>query len=156
MAQGAPWAFGIPIRLACRAGHFDLRTGAVLDVTRCRSMQLLAAVAFIGHVEATYQEDEKKNELCKPVPHPNADIDFLRNSLADSINRENWDKDPKLQRWLQNCRLDFTSHVLNSSRLVKFSSLLSRVPFLPRPNRIAEAQAKATRNVERILKDLDS
>jgi len=130
--------------------------GRKMTLQSVRTCQQVFSAAFIGHVEATYQEDEKKNELCKPVPHPSTDIDFLRNSLADSINGENWGKDPKLQRWLRNSRLDFTSHVLNSSRLVKLLSLLSRVPFLPMPNRVAEAQAKATRNVERILKDLDS
>ena len=130
--------------------------GRKITLQSVRTCQQVFSAALIGYVEATYQEDEKKNELCKPVSHPSTDIDFLRNSLADSINRANWDKDPKLRRWLQGCRLDFASHVLNSSRLVKFVSLLGRLPFLPIPNRIAAAQEKATRNIEKILKDLDS
>ncbi|MEE2781835.1 MAG: NAD(P)/FAD-dependent oxidoreductase, partial [Pseudomonadota bacterium] len=121
-----------------------------------RTCQQVFSAAFIGHVEATYQEDDEKNQLCIPVPHPNTDIDFLRNNLADSINLAKWAEDPKLQRWLQNCRLDFSSHVLNSSPSMKIISLLSKIPFFPIPNRVVEAQAKASRNIERLLKELDS
>ena len=51
-----------------------------------RTCQQVFSAALLGYVEANYQDDEKKNELCKPVPHPNTDIDFLRNTLADSEN----------------------------------------------------------------------
>ena len=121
-----------------------------------RTCQQVFSAAFIGHVEATYQEDEKKNELCTPVPHPNTNIDFLRNNLADSINQAKWNGDANLQRWLQNCRLDFTSHVINSSPFMQFMLLVSKIPFLRIPNRVAQAQAKATQNIERLLKELVS
>ena len=121
-----------------------------------RTCQQVFSAAFIGHVEANYQENTHKNEICKPVPHPNTDIDFLRNNLADSINQTKWDEDPNLRQWLQNCRLNFTSHVLNSSPLMKFLLLVSKIPFLRIPNSAAHAQAKATRNIEKLLTKLDS
>jgi len=121
-----------------------------------RTCQQVFSAAFIGHVEANYQENTHKNEICKPVPHPNTDIDFLRNNLADSINQTKWDEDPNLRRWLQNCRLNFTSHVLNSSPLMKFLLLVSKIPFLRIPNSVANAQSKATRNIEKLLTKLDS
>ena len=121
-----------------------------------RTCQQVFSAAFIGHVEVSYQDDEKKNGICRPVPHPNTDVDFLRNNVADSINQANWDNDPKLQQWLQNCRLDFSSHILNSSRLIKFMSLLNKIPFLRKPNRALETQEKATRNIQKLLKELDA
>ena len=130
--------------------------GKKIVLQSVRTCQQVFSAAFIGHVEATYQDDDEKNQLCKPVPHPNTDIDFLRNNLADSINLAKWAEDPKLQRWLQNCRLDFSSHVLNSSPSMRIISLLSKIPFFPIPNRVVEAQVKASRNIERLLKELDS
>jgi hypothetical protein len=121
-----------------------------------RTCQQVFSAAFIGHVEASYQKDEEKNDLCKVVPHPNTDIDFLRNNLADSINRDRWAKEPKLQRWLQNCRLDFTSHVLNSNPSIKILAFLSKLPFLPIPNRLTAVQEQATQNIKKLLDDLDS
>ena len=131
------------------------RINKIIRMGRVTCQQVFSA-AFIGHVEVSYQDDEKKNDICKPVPHPNTDVDFLRNNVADSINQANWDNDPNLQQWLQNCRLDFSSHILNSSRLIRFMSLLSKIPFLRKPNRALETQAKATRNIQRLLKELDA
>jgi hypothetical protein len=121
-----------------------------------RTCQQVFSAAFIGHVEASYQKDDEKNDLCKVVPHPNTDIDFLRNNLADSINQDRWAKEPELQRWLQHCRLDFTSHVLNSNPSLKILAFLSKLPFLPIPNRISAVQEKATQNIKRLLDELDS
>ena len=53
-----------------------------------RTCQQVFSAALLGYVEANYKDDAKKNELCKPVPHPNTDIDFLRNNLADAINQD--------------------------------------------------------------------
>ncbi len=121
-----------------------------------RTCQQVFSAALIGHVEASYQNDDEKNDLCKVVAHPNTDIDFLRNNLADSINQDRWAQEPELQRWLQNCRLDFTSHVLNSNPSIKILAFLSKFPFLPIPNRINAVQQKATQNIERLLGNLDS
>ena len=121
-----------------------------------RTCQQVFSAGLLGYVEANYQDDEKKNELCKPVPHPNTDIDFLKNNLADAVNREQWAKDPGLKKWLQNSRLNFESHILNSSLKIKVFSILSKVPFLSLSNKAEEAQKKATENIKRLLDTLES
>jgi hypothetical protein len=64
------------------------------------------SAAFIGHIEAAYDNDAKKNELCEVVPHPNTDVDFLRTALANQLNQIRWAKDAELSAWLAGARLD--------------------------------------------------
>ena len=85
------------------------------------------------------------------MPHPNTDIDFLRNNLADAINQEGWIKEPRLKNWLQTSRLNFESHVLNASPTTKILSTLSKLPLLRLFNKADKAQQKATENVRRLL-----
>ncbi len=71
-----------------------------------RTCQQVFSAAFIGHVEACYDNENLKNELCTPVPHPDDHIDFLRTSLASNSNAARWAQDPALQDWLLHARLD--------------------------------------------------
>jgi hypothetical protein len=116
--------------------------------------QQVFSASLLGYVEATYQEDEKKNELCKPVPHPNTDIDFLRNTLADSVNFESWAKEPKLNKWLQTSRLFPLSHVITGSPMLRTFSLLGKIPFFNVINRMVEARKKANQNIKKLLDSL--
>ena len=119
-----------------------------------RTCQQVFSAALLGYVEANYPENEKKNALCKPVPHPNDDIDFLKNTLADSLNRENWAREPKLSKWLQESRLNPESHVLKGSYKLKVLSLFGKIPFLKLPNRVLEVQRKANENIEKLIDSL--
>ena len=127
---------------------FDERKITLQSVRTC---QQVFSAGLLGYVEATFKDDAKKNELCKPVPHPNSDIDFLRNNLADDINRENWIREPKLKNWLQTSRLNFESHILNASLKIKILSALGRLPILRKLNKADDAQKKATEKMRELL-----
>ena len=130
--------------------------GQKITLQSVRTCQQVFSAGLLGYVEATYQDDEKKNELCKPVPHPNTDIDFLKNNLADAVNSEQWTKEPGLKNWLQKSRLNFESHILNASPMIKILSVLTKIPFLRFSNKADEAQQKATENMKRLLDTLES
>ena len=130
--------------------------GQKITLQSVRTCQQVFSAGLLGYVEATYQDDEKKNELCKPVPHPNTDIDFLKNNLADAVNSEQWTKEPGLKNWLQKSRLNFESHILNASPMIKILSVLTKIPFLRFSNKADEAQQKATENMKRLLDKLKS
>ena len=130
--------------------------GQKITLQSVRTCQQVFSAGLLGYVEANYQDDEKKNELCTPVPHPNTDIDFLKNNLADAVNSEKWTKDPGLRKWLHNSRLNFESHILNASPMIKILSFLSKIPFLRLSNKADEAQQKATKNIKRLLDTLES
>ncbi len=71
-----------------------------------RTCQQVFSAAFIGHVESAYNDAAVKNDICKPVPHPDTDRDFLRTTLANLSNGARWAEDDELQAWLCSARLD--------------------------------------------------
>ncbi len=79
---------------------------AVITLQTVRTCQQVFSAAFIAHVELAYDDRSEKNDLCRPVPHPDTDIDFLRTALGNARNAARWGQDPALQTWLINARLD--------------------------------------------------
>ena len=77
-----------------------------------RVCQPTFSAAMIGHVEAAYEDEAQKNELCTPIPYPTTDVDWLRVTLTNSVNAARWNTDPKLMAWLQGARLDVFSAAL--------------------------------------------
>lgn len=76
-----------------------------------RTCQQVFSAALIGHVELAYGDPAVKNDLCRPIAHPNTDLDFLRTTIADSRNERRWAEDAELQRWLDGARLDWVRNV---------------------------------------------
>ena len=80
----------------------------------------------------------------------------VKNNVADAVNIEQWAKEPRLKNWLQKSRLNFESHILNASPMIKMLSVLSNIPFLRLSKKADEAQQKATENMKRLLDTLES
>jgi hypothetical protein len=108
-----------------------------------RTCQQVFSAAFIAHVEAAYADDEHKNELCTPVPHPDSDVDFLRTTLENTRNTLRWAQDPKLQAWIAGARLDLFSRFVGPATATpeQFAVLWKLAGALPR----------ALANLERLL-----
>jgi hypothetical protein len=81
-----------------------------------RGCQQVFSAALIAHVEAAYQDDTARNQLCVPLPHPDTDLDWLRITLADYGNQLRWLDDPDLTAWLSAARLDFLGHLMGHLR----------------------------------------
>ncbi len=81
-----------------------------------RTCQQVFSAGLIAHIEHSYPTDAEKNALCTPVPHPNSDLDWLRTTLATTLNGIAWSQQPELQTWLANNRLNFASHFLDGSK----------------------------------------
>jgi NAD(P)-binding Rossmann-like domain len=80
--------------------------GNRIKVQYVRTCQPTFSGAFVAHVEATLSSDEEKNALCRPVPIPDAPIDWLRIILATYQNRAAWENHADLLKWLHGARLD--------------------------------------------------
>ncbi len=93
--QGLPRPPSVPV--------FDASRITLQSVRGC---QQVFSSAFIAHVEATYPDDDARNNLCKPIPHPDAPIDWLRIMLSDNRAQIRWAQDPDLMDWLQSARLN--------------------------------------------------
>lgn len=71
-----------------------------------RYCQQVFSAAFVAHVEATYDDENLKNKLCKPVPHPDETIDWLVVNLQSTVNALTWAAYPKTMAWVSQSRLD--------------------------------------------------
>jgi hypothetical protein len=93
------------------------KSTAVFDAERItlqtvRTCQPVFSAAVIAHVETAYTDEETKNALCGPVPHPDVPRDWLRMTLAFNRNQLKWFADPDMMAWLDSSRLNVLSHVI--------------------------------------------
>ncbi|MDA2892890.1 NAD(P)-binding protein [Mycolicibacterium sp. BiH015] len=97
--QGLPRPPSVPV--------FD---GNRITLQSVRSCQQVFSSAFIAHVETTYgdsdNDDATRNELCAPIVHPDAPIDYLRQTLEDNVATLRWVQDEELMAWLKTARLN--------------------------------------------------
>ena len=63
----------------------------------------------------TYASDAEKNAICTVVPHPDTAEDFIRVTLANTLNGVTWSQDEALTQWLVDARLDGFSAVRRST-----------------------------------------
>jgi hypothetical protein len=83
--------------------------GSQLTLQAVRTCQQVFSAAFIAHCDLAFDDEAQKNKICNPVPHPDNHIDFLRTTLANTINGIVWSQYPDLKAWLGNSRLDAAS-----------------------------------------------
>lgn len=93
--QGLPRPPSVPV--------FD---GSTITLQSVRGCQQVFSSAFIAHVEAAYGDDGARNDLCEPIPHPDAPSDWLRIMLSDNRAQIRWAQDPALMEWLRSARLN--------------------------------------------------
>lgn len=141
---------GLPKRKPVPIFHNDSIT-----LQSVRTCQQVFSAALIAHLETNYSDTEEKNKLCRPIPNPYEAIDFLRCNVADWKNQRIWFADKKLQKWIENCRLHPSSHLIN---LRKKKGLIHRAKeiFMPDDaNTDDKARVLAIQNIERLLKSFD-
>ena len=85
--------------------------GDRITVQNVRTCQPAFSAAFVGHVEAAYDDETVKNELCTPIPYPSRDIDWLKMTLQNTLNLDRWNADPALAAWMRESRLDVYTSV---------------------------------------------
>lgn len=91
--------------------------GDTITPQTVRSYQPVFSAAFIAHIEAAYEDEKKKNELCAVVPIPNHDTDWIKMLTVFMMNQYNWNQDKKLRKWLYDNRLDgFSKMVANVAK----------------------------------------
>jgi hypothetical protein len=80
--------------------------GDLITPQTVRPYQPVFSAAFIAHVEASYDDEATKNRLCRVVPLPNHDTDYLRFTALSMLNQQTWAKEPGLREWIHDNRLD--------------------------------------------------
>jgi len=88
--------------------------GSILPQT-IRSFQPAFSAAAIAHIEIAYDNDEIRNELCRVVPLPNHDRDWVPMTLVNMANQKRWSEDPELMQWQHSNRLNGFSKLAASA-----------------------------------------
>jgi hypothetical protein len=153
--QGRVATSASTLHIDCTADGLERRpavpvfSGDQITLQAVRTCQQVFSAAFIGHVEAAYDDEQVKNELTTPVPHPDSALDFLKTSLGNSLNAARWSQDPQLQLWLQNARLDgFTQSPEEAQPPTKEQLEMLRV--------VAENAMPAITNLQRLIAAAES
>ena len=81
--------------------------GRDITLQSVRYCQQVFSAAFIAHVEATYDDEKLKNDLCRVIPHPDEAIDYLIVNIQTHRNGLRWAVQPKTAVWLSKARLDW-------------------------------------------------
>ena len=66
--------------------------------------QQVFSAALAAHVEASYDDDALKNELCAPCPHPSTHLDLPKYVLDVGTRMRRWSQDPALRDWISRAR----------------------------------------------------
>ena len=99
-----------------------------LTLQTVRTCQQVFSAAFIAHVEATYEDDTIKNDVCTVVPHPDDTLDWVRTTMENALNSIKWNADPGLKTWLSEARLDGFSRLRGvAERTPEQDKLLGRI-----------------------------
>ena len=80
--------------------------GDTIILQMVRAPQPAFSAALVAYVEAHYDDDAKKNELCATVPCPDGIEMFPATNIVHMMNQVRWSQDAKLRNWIRTSRLD--------------------------------------------------
>lgn len=139
------------LHIDCSADGLERRpsvpvfNGDRITLQSVRTCQQVFSAAFIGHVEASFTDGAEKNELCTPIPHPDSDIDWLRTTLANSLNGARWGTTPGLTAWLADARLSIDIGLAGAPTPAQIEIV----------GKIGQHNAGAITNLQRLLAGVD-
>jgi hypothetical protein len=88
--------------------------GNRITLQTIRMCQQVYSGVFIGNVECNVTADEeRRNELTRPVPLPYTDADYLRCAIQNSLNMAVWLTEPAIVKWINESRIDLFSPTLD-------------------------------------------
>jgi hypothetical protein len=111
LAQGSIVAEPDTLYVDCTAKAFAQRPcipvfqGDRITPQTVRGGVVPLSAALIAHVEAAYDDEETKNQLCPPVLLAERREDWISWQLADMEVGARWSKDPDLRQWILTHRL---------------------------------------------------
>lgn len=133
-ARGISWRPTKPV--------FD---GPRITMQFVRDGRISLSSAAIGYVEATMDDERRKNELCAPIPYEEHLITLPRAMLAELKNGKVWSKDPDMRSWARKHRLSgFTSGAAADGQLDVLRE------------QIATLRPRAVANLEKLITEHES
>jgi hypothetical protein len=129
-------------------------TDNTITLQTVRAYQPVFSASFIAHIELTYADIKKKNSLCRVVPLPNHDYDWIELTYKNMMNQYFWSKQPGLRKWLQNNRLDGFMKMVSEVKFYELDKLkvLNRMRKAAKPaiSKLKVYQARVASNQQQI------
>jgi hypothetical protein len=110
-------------------------------VNMCEPVLCAALIAF---VEAHFDDEAKKNQLCVAIPSPDRALDWLRMMLQSNINSSAWTHEPNIAAWLASSRLNCARALMRPEAALTPTQNAARA-------RARAASAAAAENLQRLL-----
>ena len=104
----------------CSASAAQLRppvpvfSGDTITPQFVRPFQPTFSAAMIAWVEAHYESDDVRNEICGVIPLPDDPSSWLTMQAASMLNQLRWSSERELRRWIAASRLDGFTQVSRS------------------------------------------
>jgi hypothetical protein len=137
----------------CTAKAFSRRpsvpvfNGNQIMLQQVRPGRFSFSAALIAHVEAVYDDDAIKNDLCAPISTPDLAADFLWSLLSDLRNGRRWATEKALHQWIAQHRL--------SGAGFPDTGAASGPEGIRILERLRKARPQATANLARLVAELD-
>jgi hypothetical protein len=137
----------------CTAKAFSRRppvavfNGDQITLQLLRTGRLSFSAAFIANVEAVYDDDAIKNDICAPISTPEVAADRLRDMLSDLRNGQRWAAEKALRPWIAEHRLSGAGFPDTGT-----ASSPEGIRIL---ERLREARPRAAANLARLVAELD-
>lgn len=64
------------------------------------------SAAVCAFVEANFDDEATKNQLCTPVPFPQSPAGYIAATLGNMANQQRWGQEKALRNWMRDSRLD--------------------------------------------------
>jgi len=98
--------------------------------------------ALIALIEASDRDDDARNRLCPPNPHPNTAFDWIPSRLVTMQAEATWSQEADLADWIAKTRLNLRRGLSDKRGDPRLQGAFAR---------IKEYQAAAVSNLERLL-----
>jgi hypothetical protein len=101
--------------------------GGLITLQQIRACQPVFSAALTGYVEATRDDDARKNLICPANRYPDAAVDWIPLTCTAQRAEIIWATDPDLSSWMQRSRLNATCGMADHQADPQMKSALARL-----------------------------
>ncbi|MBT8472507.1 MAG: hypothetical protein KJN99_07870 [Marinicaulis sp.] len=77
-----------------------------ITIQPVRSPLVTLSAAIIAYVEARFETDAQKNQMCTPVVLADTPAEYMVSFLGNMMNQNAWSQDDAVNKWVGTCRLN--------------------------------------------------
>ena len=121
--------------------------GDMITLQPLRAPLVTLSAAIAAYVEAHYESDEEKNNLCTPVLLCDTPEAWLHTVMGNMQNQYKWSQEKPLRNWIAECRLDGFSKMVAQTDMSdpKKADIVKR---------LKEGGMPAAMNVQKLLSEI--